>query len=333
MGPEKKLITQTAEELLNASYPTRTEIIPGLIGVGVYILAGAPKAGKSFLALQLSMHVATGASLWGMPVNQGDVLYLALEDTFERLQQRYALVSNYTSSKNLIFCIKAPLLVNGLGDVIKEYCKNSNIKMIVIDTLQMIRSNNKKPSYSNDYNTLAYIRDLASLLNITILVVHHTRKLEADDKYAMISGTNGLLGSADGAFLLEKKIRHESEAMLYSTGRDYPDLKISLNFNKKSCTWYCNEVNINPWESPKDDFLEAIDSLLKKHGGQWVGTPTALYNELNNEEWPVNKLSIRLRIKKNELSEYYNIKYKYIHSDERKISLKYIDTNVGVNDD
>ena len=56
---------------------------------GAYILAGAPKIGKSFLVAQLAYHVSTGQRLWGYEVHQGTVLYLALEDDFQRIPVSY----------------------------------------------------------------------------------------------------------------------------------------------------------------------------------------------------------------------------------------------------
>ena len=60
----------------------------GLLYAGAYILAGAPKIGKSFLVAQIAYHVSTGQDLWGYKVHQGTVLYLALEDDFQRIQSR-----------------------------------------------------------------------------------------------------------------------------------------------------------------------------------------------------------------------------------------------------
>lgn len=49
-----------------------------------------------------------------------------------------------------------------------------------------------------------------------MLIVHHTRKQQADDKFDTISGTNGLLGAADGAFVLSKEKRTTNAATLES---------------------------------------------------------------------------------------------------------------------
>ena len=83
------LHTITLTELFQTSYTSRPPIIEGLLYAGAYILAGAPKIGKSFMVAQIAYHVSTGQDLWGYKVHQGTVLYLALEDDFQRIQSPY----------------------------------------------------------------------------------------------------------------------------------------------------------------------------------------------------------------------------------------------------
>ena len=54
---------------------------------------------------------------------------------------------------------------------------------------------------------------------------------------AVISGTNGLLGSADGAFLMYKNKRLDSEATIEVSGQDLPDKKFMLSRNKETLCW------------------------------------------------------------------------------------------------
>ena len=66
---------------------------------------------------------------------------------------------------------------------------------------------------------------------------HHTRKMEASDSFDMISGTIGLLGAADGAFILQKKKRTDPTATMQVVGRDQPDQELTLEFNQERCIW------------------------------------------------------------------------------------------------
>ena len=88
MADPNYLHTVSMTELYQTSYKSRPPIVDGLLYAGVYILAGAPKIGKSFLVAQLAYHVSTGQKLWEYDIHQGTVLYLALEDDFGRIQNR-----------------------------------------------------------------------------------------------------------------------------------------------------------------------------------------------------------------------------------------------------
>ena len=88
MNDPHYLHTVSMTELYQTAYKSRPPVIDGLLYSGAYILAGAPKIGKSFLVAQLAYHVSTGQRLWGYEVHQGTVLYLALEDDFQRIQSR-----------------------------------------------------------------------------------------------------------------------------------------------------------------------------------------------------------------------------------------------------
>ncbi len=93
-----KLIRELNKELRKTGCKSRPPVIDGLLYSGAYILAGAPKIGKSFLVAQLAYHVSTGQRLWGYEVHQGTVLYLALEDDFQRIQSRmfnYSYANDY----------------------------------------------------------------------------------------------------------------------------------------------------------------------------------------------------------------------------------------------
>lgn len=88
MNDPRYLHTVSMTELYQTAYKSRPPIIDGLLYSGAYILAGAPKIGKSFLVAQLAYHVSTWQRLWGYEGHQGTVLYLALEDDFQRIQSR-----------------------------------------------------------------------------------------------------------------------------------------------------------------------------------------------------------------------------------------------------
>lgn len=110
------LHTVSMTELYQTSYKSRPPIIDGLLYSGAYILAGAPKIGKSFLVAQIAYHVSTGEKLWDYEVHQGSVLYLALEDDYQRIQSRMFMMYGVEDSDKLHFATAANKIGNGLDE-------------------------------------------------------------------------------------------------------------------------------------------------------------------------------------------------------------------------
>ena len=84
----KKLITRSCEEIMTTVYKPIEFVIDGLIAQGLYILAGAPKVRKSWLVLDICLSIAKGESVLGQKTLQGTALYLCLEDSYARIQNR-----------------------------------------------------------------------------------------------------------------------------------------------------------------------------------------------------------------------------------------------------
>ena len=232
---ENVLKTISMEELYDTAYPPRVPIVEGLIFNGTYLFVGAPKVGKSFFMAQLGYHVSMGIPLWGFPVTKGTVLYLALEDDYARLQRRLSKMFGMEGSSNLHFATQSKTLHEGLEEQLHKFVKeHENARLIIIDTLQKVReASGDKLSYGNDFDIVTKLKRFSDQYGICLLVVHHTRKMESSDSFDMISGTNGLLGAADGAFIMQKEKRTENKAVLEVAGRDQQDQRLFLNFNRE----------------------------------------------------------------------------------------------------
>ena len=76
-----RLQTVDADTLMTTPLPVTQYVVEQLLPQGLHILAGAPKVGKSWLALWLCLQVAKGESVWGFESSRGAVLYLCLEDS------------------------------------------------------------------------------------------------------------------------------------------------------------------------------------------------------------------------------------------------------------
>ena len=188
-----KIRIYSMPELMETHFPPRPFIIEHLLPAGTYLLAGAPKIGKSFLVLQLAYQVSMGEPFLGFPSRQGTVLYLALEDTYERLQKRLAQMTEQ-DSPDLVLSVLADTLEDDLLEQLESFLfEYPETVLVIIDTLQRIRGRTPdNGSYAADYDTIVKLKEFADHHGIALLLVHHTRKEGAEDIFHTISGTNGI---------------------------------------------------------------------------------------------------------------------------------------------
>ena len=145
----KNLKTKSCEEIMSTAYKPLAYCVDGLLTQGLYLLAGAPKVGKSWLALDICLSVAKGEDVLKHQTHIGTALYLCLEDSYNRIQNRlYELTDEPT--ENLYFAIMSESLGNGLETQIEKFkSEHSDLKLVVIDTLQMVRNETESGSNSS----------------------------------------------------------------------------------------------------------------------------------------------------------------------------------------
>ena len=327
--PEKSgqgggLQTVSMTELYDTVYPPRTPVVDGFLYGGTYLFVGAPKVGKSFFMGQLAYHVAMGLPLWNYPVRKGTVLYLALEDDYARLQRRLSVMFGVECADNLYFATHAKTLNEGLDGELEGFIKeHKDARLIIIDTLQKVREvGGDRYSYSSDYEIVTKLKSFSDKYGVCLLVVHHTRKLESEDSFDMISGTNGLLGAADGAFIMHKKKRTDNTAVMDIVGRDQPDQELTIEFDREQCIWKFQKAETELWKQPPNPLLEAINEFLTEEMQEWEGTATELLKQLPDMHLSANVLSRRLNVVNSQLLNDYGIFYDNKWGHERKIILK-----------
>jgi RecA-family ATPase len=315
------LHTVSLAELYDTIYHPRTQVISGLLCSGVYLFAGAPKVGKSFFMAQLGYHVSSGIPLWEYPVHQGTVLYLALEDDYARLQKRLSRMFGIDSTDCFRFATHAKNLGEGLNGQLKKFVRDyPETRLIIIDTLQKVREmGSEKYSYASDYEIMTQIKRLAEQYNICVLLVHHTRKQNADDCFDTISGTNGLLGAADGAFIMQKEKRTDNKAVLDIVGRDQQDQRLHLLFDREHFIWQLTKAETELWKEPADPLLESVSKLLSSESPEWVGSASELVGSLGGLEIQPNVLTRRLNVGADRLWNEYGIRYESSRSHAGRI--------------
>lgn len=317
------LKTFTMAELYEEVFESRPSIIEGLLTVGTYILAGAPKLGKSFLVMQFAWHISTGTPIWGMDVMQSHVLYLALEDDKRRLQTRMYRMFGEEPTDKLHLTVFSRSIGSGLIQQIEHFIEeHRGTKLVIVDTLQKVRETNREQySYAGDYAEIAELKKLSDKRSICIILVHHTRKQQAEDGFDMISGTTGLMGAADGAFLLRKERRTANTASLEVSGRDQQDQKLYLKRNEESLCWELESVETEIWKEAPEPVLGQLDSLIGSTD-HWSGSPTELVQALGID-MKANALTFKLNANAGRLHDEYGIKYSSSRSHAgRRIELK-----------
>jgi hypothetical protein len=230
-----------AEALKNMQFEPIKYVVPGVIVEGLTLLAAKPKFGKSWLMLHAAIAVARGGFTLGeIHCTEGDVLYCALEDNLRRLKSRMTklLGSQQPWPKRLQFICEMPRLAEGGLTQIKEWIAAApHPRLVIIDTLAMVRAPKKRDesSYDADYAAVRELRALANQHGIAIVAVHHLRKADADDAFDTVSGTLGLIGAPDTILVLKRDTT--GTIVLHGRGRDLVEIEKAMTFNKDTCTW------------------------------------------------------------------------------------------------
>jgi len=214
-------------DLLAKKFAPLNWVVPKVLPEGLFLLVSAPKIGKSWLAMQMVLAVATGGEVLGQKVQFGDALYLALEDNERRLQDRLRLLGADTAVRigHAQFATEWPLSNEGGTDAIDAWLtEHPDARLVVVDVLERFRPRRKAKGnmYGEDYAAITALKQLSDKHRVAILVIHHTRKGASDDPFATVSGSQALTGGADGTLILEKG-RGESRGKLHLTGRDIKD--------------------------------------------------------------------------------------------------------------
>jgi hypothetical protein len=231
----------TAASLKDKKFNAISYVVPMLIPEGLTILAGRPKIGKSWWALDVALAKAGGRFVLGdLHCTEGDVLYAALEDNDRRLRARIERILTQQEQKwpaRLTLATRWRRLDDGGVRDAQEWAASvKEPKLIIFDTLAGIRPErgNKETLYDGDYRALAELQSWSGQAGIAVIVLHHTRKMESDDPIDSVSGTTGLTGCVDTIVVLA---RSNKGTTLYLRGRDVGEQEKALLWNKDTCRW------------------------------------------------------------------------------------------------
>jgi len=293
--PKAMVVQQTASQVKIPPLVSATQLacmtlrsllylVEGMLPEGLTFLVSSPKIGKSFMCLQLALALTSGTPFLGRQTIQVGVLYMALEDGYRRLQTRMsALLNGQTIPQNLYFVTETFQTDTYLYEALDLYLsQDPAIKLVIIDTFQCVRGRAamQKSSYLNDSREVSTLKKYADSKGISILLVHHVRKMDDEnDVYNKISGSTGLMGSADTSIVIDKKKRSDKSAEMHITGRDVVMQDLVISFDESSKQWVCLGTAPDAARQAYEDnqTVITIRELLKAStNGQWEGRATDL---------------------------------------------------------
>jgi biotin operon repressor len=290
---KKPVVIKTFAQLQRMTFKEPKVLVPGLITEGCYLLAARPKIGKSWMTLNIGLAVAMGTTCLSgsKQCEQGDVLYLALEDGEKRLQRRGSKLLptfNGTWPANFHYATDWPRGDECLIEIERWIIAHPNARLVVIDILAKVRvpSSAKLSAYEQDYNALSGFQKLAQKYSITIIVVHHTRKSAGVDMGDEISGTQGIGGAVDAYIVIKTTTKGK---IMQTTGRDIDESELLVQFDHETCQW---EILGNPDAVLASETRKAVMEVLT-HADAPMG-PTEIASATGIERTTVSQMLYRL---------------------------------------
>ena len=284
--PVKSLHPVTAAELDQLEIKPIQWIVEGVLPTGLAMLGAPSKYYKSYMALDLCISACAGATFLGKKTNQCGCLYLDLESTPRRPQQRLRQILGEREKPKNLLVVTGQEEVARIGEGFEEQItqileEHPDIRVVVVDVLQLIRpaARAKQSGYDRDYDDLRVLKHLADTRDICLLLIHHTRKMrDPGDVFNELSGSVGVMGTLDAALVISKEKRSDEGAVLHITGRDLESIELSIEFDKTSMRWKSNgtaedvELQRQLQAYRSSHIIQTIRKLVKQGGGHWQGT-------------------------------------------------------------
>jgi len=257
----------TADEILTAAWPEPVWAIPGLLPVGLTILAGRPKVGKSWLALQIAHAVAAGGHVLGQDVEQGPVLYLALEDSPRRLRDRMAR-QGWTPGLPVDFmplgqfALQINDLHDGGGERLAAQIERVSYRLVSIDTFSRSCRGDQN-DVEQMTRVLTPLQETAHSKNCAVFMVDHHRKGFGADSDAVsdVLGSTAKGAMADSIWGLYRK-KGKKDARLVVIGRDIQERSLALSMDWLTGCWQLEGDADEPELTERQqEILDALERL------------------------------------------------------------------------
>jgi len=237
--------------------------VQNILPEGLNIFAGRPKAMKSWTALDLCYCVQNGIKFLTHDVEQGDALYLALEDSKRRMKDR-VLKLGHGFKKHPTIDLEAPYLGFGLEEDLQKWIDESKApRLVVIDTLARVKPRTKRSNgtaYDLDNELLRNLQKLAISNGVCVVLISHLSKTQTDYSFDRITGSAGLQGMADSMWLVDRGDTENAKASITGRGRDILDFSYELKWNDQ--TWRYDFIG-NKIEIERNENRASILNAMK----------------------------------------------------------------------
>jgi RecA-family ATPase len=263
----EKLIT--AHELLGMKLPPPVWLVSDLIPqVGLTILGGPPKAGKSWFALQLASCVAAASEFLGRSANPANVAYYSIDDSCRQRFSDRLVQLDVKSQHNMHVSFSLPPIENGALDHIGSEIDRTGTRLVILDCLLAIRGVTRgRDIVQGDYDFVKKLKDFADEKGISLLLIHHTRKSKPNqrDGYPLdeLLGTNGVSAAADAVLIMQPSIKSTT---LSVTGRDLERCEMALEFDLESGGWVATDADVSASPKRKSQVRMTVLEYLKENG-------------------------------------------------------------------
>ena len=287
LEPRKPVRLTWGPELESKVIPEIRWIVPDLLPVGLSMLAAPSKYFKSYLSLDLCASVAAGSRFLGRQTVQSFSLYADLESTERRPQARLRqILCGEPFPEKIAFLTANDLpdlgtLGNGFEESLLSILDSyPEMRLIVIDVFQLIRPKRKGKGdlYAMDYAELQSLKKIADERDTAILLVHHLRKMQDSDPFNMLSGSVGIMGALDSAWVITKEDRFSDEAKLSITGRDLESRELTIRWSKSAFKWELLgdaadlEEQRREREFRQNPIVRTVAEILRQNDGEWSGS-------------------------------------------------------------
>ena len=286
----KKFNTITTAELYAKHIERTPFIVDEILPRGLTILGGLGKVGKSWLSFWLAMQVANGEPVWNFKTTKGTTLYLAFEDSEERLQDRLFMLSEEVENAppNAHLCIEISKMGGELETRIRSFMSDyPDTNLIIIDTLQKVRGNTES-NYISDYDDLTILKNLADEYKIAIVVIHHLRKQKDTDIFNELTGSTAIQGAVDTMMVIAQSKRGDCFANFHIVGRDVKARELELERGEDNI-WIKVSDSMQEVSLKDSKFIKAIEKLMVGVN-IWSTNPTELSTLVSEESGDKNRL-------------------------------------------